>query len=125
MEIPLVVCVDDEPAILSALRRALRGEPYRVATTGDPGTALAWVAAGDVHLVISDQRMPSMLGSELLDEVRRLSPRTAGLILTAYPGDAAGSTSDFLLAKPWDDAPLKRTIRKLLAGVEERELNAP
>lgn len=116
-----VVCVDDEPAILSALRRALRGEPYRLSTTDSPALALEWLEAGDVSLLISDQRMPSISGLELLDEARGRSPRTAGMILTAYPGDtlrSPGVGGPVVVGKPWDDARLKQAIRRLLKDVE-------
>src|SRR5579862_6565656 len=81
-----VVCVDDEPSILAALRRSLRQDPYDVLTTDSADDAIRWVATREVSLVITDQRMPGMQGTELLAEVSRHSPSTARIILTAYPG---------------------------------------
>jgi len=119
MECHRVVCVDDEPAILSALRRALRTEPYEVLTTPDPERALRWVSTQEVSLIITDQRMPEMEGTELLKEVTRRSPCTARIILTAYPGVVVSrpgvrGDTECMISKPWDSAMLRKTIRELL-----------
>ena len=120
-----VVCVDDEPAILAALRRALRAEPYDVLTTESTAAALQWISTRDVSLVITDQRMPGMQGTDLLAEVSRHSPSTARMLLTAYPGSAYGTPElrrwlECMISKPWDSGMLRRTIRQLLL---EREMD--
>ena len=132
-DLHLVVCVDDEPAVLSALTRALRNEPYRLLTTGRPETVLEWVASRDVSVLISDQRMPGMAGTDLMREVWKRSPETARVILTAYPEEVFHARevrigTDCLIGKPWDGDLLKRTVRQLLfdrdlAAREERALN--
>lgn len=119
----LVLCVDDEPRTLSALQRTLRREPYEVVVTGNPWEALSWVDARDVSLVISDQRMPEMCGSEMIAEIRARSPGTLCVLLTAYPGSLAPGGADWrdvgeLILKPWDDHQLRRIVRSLL---RERE----
>lgn len=120
-----VVCVDDEPAILAALKRSLRSEPYDVLTTESAEDALHWISTRDVSLIITDQRMPGMQGTELLEEVSRNSPSTARIILTAYPGAAAATPGlrrwlECMISKPWDSGMLRRTIKQLLW---ERELD--
>ena len=121
----VVVCVDDEPAILSALKRSLRTEPYEILTTDSPEHALRWVGTRDISLVITDQRMPLMEGTELLEEVSKQSPSTARIILTAYPGDTMGERgmrqrTECMISKPWDNLMLRKTIRQLLG---DRELD--
>lgn len=121
----VVVCVDDEPAILSALKRSLRWEPYELLTTDSPENALRWVGSREVSLVITDQRMPLMEGTELCEEISRRSPSTARIILTAYPGDTMSSPglrrrTECMISKPWDHMMLRKTIRQLLG---ERELD--
>jgi response regulator RpfG family c-di-GMP phosphodiesterase len=121
-----VVCVDDEPAILAALRRSLRREPYDLLTTPSAADALHWIATREVSLIITDQRMPGMQGTELLEEVSRCSPSTARIILTAYPGATAttpglGRRLECMISKPWDSGMLRRTMRDLLW---EREMDA-
>lgn len=115
----LVVCVDDEPAILSALQRSLRSEPYEVLTTESPEHVLKWLARRDVSLVITDQRMPGMQGTELLLEVSKRSPTTARVILTAFGGSTIAMPglrrwTECIISKPWDNGMLRKTIRQLL-----------
>lgn len=117
---PVVICIDDDPPVLSAVRRLLRNEPFELITTVDPVRVLELVSERQVGLIIADQRMPSMLGTELLRKVRRLSPRTAGVILTGHAdlSDIAGAMNDGavdrLIRKPWDDADFRELIRSLL-----------
>src|SRR5262245_26669918 len=69
-----VLCVDDEPQVLSALQRTLRHEPYEVVTAADPELALDCLDRLPVEVVIADERMPRMNGSDLLEEVHRRWP---------------------------------------------------
>jgi len=122
----LVVFVDDDRETLEALRRLLRETLYRFWTTQDAHEALRWVGANDVSLVVSDQRMPVMSGTRLLNEVYRRSPATGRVLLTAYPQEkeisrALGEVVQGVIAKPWDGWSLKRTILALLRWREERE----
>lgn len=121
----VVVCVDDEPGILSALRRSLRAEPYELLTTDRPENVLRWVDSRDVSLVITDQRMPGMAGTELLEEVLRRSPSTARILLTAFAGSAFATPglrhwTECMISKPWDNGMLRKTIRQLIG---DRELD--
>ena len=123
----VVVLVDDEPEVLSALRRALRREPYQVLTTSRPAEALRWVEAIDVSAVVSDQRMPGMTGTELLGRVAERSPATTCVILTAYGPEVVeqpGSMQSIecVIAKPWDDGMLRTALREFLF---EREVEDP
>jgi response regulator RpfG family c-di-GMP phosphodiesterase len=118
-ENPLVLCVDDDISVLSALSRLLRGEPYRIHTALDAPTALAWMDSHPVRAIIADERMPGMSGSDLLREVRLRSPRTGRVILTGYPAHEVMHRSlqsgvDYLISKPWDDEALRSMVRKLV-----------
>jgi len=118
-----VLVVDDEPETLAALRRLLDREPYDVITTDRPALDLEWMERKNISLAISDQRMPEMDGDLFLEGVWKKSPRTARLLLTGYPesiGQIPRSRRVLVrvMAKPWNDAILKRTIRHLL---RERE----
>lgn len=78
-----VLCVDDEPNILRSLRWLLQKEfDVEVASSGQEGLALVKQTHFDV--IISDQRMPGMMGSEFLREVRKISPSSMRLLLTGY-----------------------------------------
>jgi len=118
-----VVLVDDDPSVLSALRRTLRKEPYTLLATSSPEVALEWIEQGGVSLVMLDQRMPGMCGTELAERVRRFSPQTMRVLLTAYPGNELvrhGLAADvqWLISKPWNDDALRWTIRRLLRDSE-------
>ena len=122
-----VVLVDDDPSVLSALRRSLRKEPYTLLATSSPEVALEWIGQGGVSLVVLDQRMPVLCGTEVAERVRRISPHTARIMLTAYPGNELvrhGLASDvqWLISKPWNDDALRGTIRRLLRDSESTPL---
>ncbi len=78
-----VLFVDDEERILRSLRMLFRGR-YEVLTTTSGHEALKMVRERRVHVVVSDQRMPLMLGVDLLRRVREISPVTMRLLLTGY-----------------------------------------
>jgi len=106
-----VVCLDDDPQVLSSLRRLLRREPVTLLTTDNPATALDWVDHQKVDLLITDLHMPDADGNEILRIVEERSPSTKSLILTGYPSESPPSQP--LIAKPWNDAELKQRIREL------------
>lgn len=118
---PVILCVDDDPGILSALRRSLRDEPYEVLTAAGSEEALGWLEELAVDLVLTDQRMPGMQGTELLEEVRKRYPGTARALLTAYRTPSTvrkglESGTETFLYKPWSDEFLIETIRRMVGG---------
>jgi len=120
---PLVLLVDDDPEVLAALCRELRGEPYDLATAGSAAQALARLRGRPPHVVVADERMPGVNGSELLADVRGRWPWIGRVILTGYPGADVTIRGlevgvDFVLQKPWEPETLKRTLRRLLLEVE-------
>lgn len=117
-----VLCVDDEPRVLSALGRTLAREPYELFRAGSGGEALDLLEHLPVKVVVADERMPGMSGSRLLAEVGRRWPLVGRIILTGYPGRDAvlrglEAQVDFLIYKPWDDEMLRRAVRRLLIEV--------
>src|SRR5436309_824196 len=113
---PAIVVVDDEPAVLAAVARDLRrgfGERYRILRAATGAEALELLrqlrARGDqVALLIADQRMPGMAGTEYLVEARKLVPEAKRVLLTAYADTQAAISAinevalDYYLLKPWD-----------------------
>jgi thioredoxin reductase (NADPH) len=113
---PVIMVVDDDPQVLAAVRRDLRGryrEHYTTLSAGSGQEALETTrelkSRGDaLAMVISDQRMPGMLGHEVLAGVRECYPLARRLLLTAYSDiDAAikainNAHIDHYLSKPWD-----------------------
>jgi thioredoxin reductase (NADPH) len=113
---PAIVVVDDEPAVLAAVARDLRrafGERYRIVrgSSGDEALGLLreLVARGDqVALLVADQRMPGMAGTDYLVAARQVVPGAKRVLLTAYADTAAAIQAinevalDYYLLKPWD-----------------------
>ena len=115
-----VLCVDDEANILNALKRLLRKESYRLITCGSGREGLTLLAQNEVHIVISDQRMPEMSGSEFLRQVNERYPHIIRIILTGYTevdtitkSINEGHIYKFFL-KPWNDQHLTLEIRQAL-----------
>lgn len=113
---PAIVAVDDEPAVLAAVARDLRrgfGEHYRIVRAGSGQEALDLLkelrTRGDqVALLIADQRMPGMSGTEYLTHAREIVPDAKRVLLTAYADTEAAISAindarlDYYLLKPWD-----------------------
>lgn len=122
---PAVLCVDDEPNILSALKRALRTGGWRVLTAASGAEALQMLATAPVDLVISDMRMPEMDGAALLEQVHARWPDTSRILLTGHADTSAAVAAINrgrifrYLTKPWDDGELHSTVRQ---GLQIQEL---
>lgn len=122
-----VLCVDDEPNILSALRRLFRGTPHRVETANSGAEALEKLAAGSFDIVISDMRMPEMDGAALLEQVRLRWPQTVRIMLTGFadmPSTVAAINRGEIyryLAKPWNEGELLHTVDQALERKRLRE----
>lgn len=104
-----LLIIDDEERILTALKSLFRHR-YHVFTTTDGNKALDFIKRYQMHVIISDQRMPVMLGAELLRRSREISPRSVRILLTGYSDLAAivGSINDGevyrFISKPWDES---------------------
>jgi adenylate cyclase len=121
-----ILLVDDEPSVLSALRRTLRPDGHRVLTAGSAAEALEHLAVERIDLLIADIDMPVMGGLELLRQVRATAPATARVILsgrgsleTALRAINEGEVLRYL-TKPWDNAALRATVEEVLARQAER-----
>jgi response regulator RpfG family c-di-GMP phosphodiesterase len=125
-----VLCVDDEENILHALNRVFRKEKCRLITAANGPSALKLLEENkDVHLIISDQRMPGMSGTEFLALVRERYPEIIRIVLTGYTEVDAitdainkGHIYKFIL-KPWNDQNLILDIRQCLDQYELRQAN--
>ena len=116
MNKPALLVVDDDPQVLAAVRRDLRGkyrESYTVISASSGEEALSTIrelkARGDsLAIVISDQRMPGLQGTDVLAQSRDVYPLARRVLLTAYSDiDAAIKAInvahlDHYLSKPWD-----------------------
>ncbi|MFZ6674672.1 EAL domain-containing protein [Undibacterium sp. Xuan67W] len=111
-----LLLVDDEPNILSALKRLLRKDGYRILTGNSASEGLDILSRESVDVIMSDQRMPSMSGVEFLRQTKALYPDTVRIILSGYSElqyitDAINEGSIYkFLTKPWDDEQIRKNI---------------
>jgi CheY-like chemotaxis protein len=123
---PIVLCVDDDVPVLDSLARLLRDEPYDLVTTNSPRQALEWIRQRHVSVLISDQRMPEMQGTEILKATRESSPATRRIMLTGYAdmdvvAEAVNQAEiQRLIPKPWNDHRLKEMIRSMVQDRRQR-----
>jgi thioredoxin reductase (NADPH) len=113
---PTILAVDDEPSVLAAVARDLRrgfGEHYRILRAGSGPDALELLnemrrRGESLAMVVADQRMPGMEGTELLVKARQIYPDAKRVLLTAYADTQAAIAAinevalDYYLLKPWD-----------------------
>jgi thioredoxin reductase (NADPH) len=111
-----IVAVDDEPTVLAAVARDLRrgfGEHYRILRAGSGSEALELLTemrrrGESLAMIVADQRMPGMEGTELLVKARQIYPEAKRVLLTAYADTQAAIAAinevslDYYLLKPWD-----------------------
>jgi len=121
-----VLLVDDDPLILEGLKRALHKETYRVHCACSAKEALDILSHDKIDVVVSDEMMPGMLGSDFLGLVCAEYPETIRIILTGHPNlDTAlrsinkGHIYRFLI-KPCSGPELSVTIKQAL---QQRELS--
>jgi DNA-binding NtrC family response regulator len=111
-----VLFVDDEPSLLSALRRMLMPQRERWAMSFVDGgvSALELLERDAIDVVVSDMRMPGMDGSTLLREIQRLYPRVYRIVLSGYTEAEARSSVEHVaqrfLTKPCDPSDLISAI---------------
>jgi response regulator RpfG family c-di-GMP phosphodiesterase len=130
-DIPVLLCVDDEPNVLSALRRVFRPQGYQVLLANGGAEGLDILRQQPVDLVISDMRMPAMNGAEFLAKVAKEWPQVMRLLLTGHAEmDAAIQAINAghiygYYNKPCEDAELRLGVENALKQkrlTEERDL---
>jgi PAS domain S-box-containing protein len=116
-----ILIVEDQEAVLTAAKRILERQGYRVRSTTNPKDALDFAkrSRDPIHLLLTDVVMPEMSGPELADAVTFISPDTAVLYMSGYTGDALQhrgvlASEVRLVEKPFIAADLCRAVRECL-----------
>ncbi len=123
-----LLLLDDEDNIRRALTRLLRRDGYKILSAGSAAEAFELLATNRVQVIISDQRMPGMSGTEFLSRVKAMYPDTIRMVLSGYTDLATvteainrGAIYKFL-TKPWDDDALRQQVqeafRRYQPGIE-------
>lgn len=113
-----LLLLDDEENILRALTRVFPRDGYRILSTSDISEAFKLLAENDVQVIISDQRMPEMSGTEFFSQVKAIHPDTVRIVLSGYTDlksvtDAINEGAIYkFLTKPWDDKQIREQIQQ-------------
>jgi len=117
---PTILIVDDEPVVLGALKETLERERYHVVACSSPIKALSILQERQFAVIISDQRMPEMLGLDFLVESRKTHPNASRILITAVLAlptivEAINKGEIFrFVAKPWLREELLATVRNAI-----------
>ncbi|PIQ95454.1 MAG: hypothetical protein COV67_14810 [Nitrospinae bacterium CG11_big_fil_rev_8_21_14_0_20_56_8] len=118
-----VLIVDDEAKILTVATKILKTENYEVVTTSDVEAAIDLISLeGPFAVLLSDNRMPTMRGTELFRQVKQMAPNTVRILMTAFTDsqlteDVVNQGEAFrFLKKPLDFKQVKVTIQE---GIQE------
>ena len=113
-----LLLVDDEECILTSLHRLFRQDGYRILMAGSAAEGFELLARHQVQVILCDQRMPTMNGTEFLDRVKDIHPATLRIILSGYTDlktilEAINRGSIYhFYTKPWDNRLLRENIRE-------------
>jgi len=120
----VLLLVDDEANVISALKRVLRRDGYQILSAGSAQEGLELLAKHQVGVILSDQRMPNMTGIEFLSKVKVMYPDVVRMVLSGYTevntmteAINRGAIYKFL-TKPWEDEPLRATIKEAFLRYE-------
>jgi len=125
-----ILLLDDEENILRALARLLRRDGYKILMATRAQDAFELLATHDIQVILSDQRMPEMSGTEFFSRVKDLHPETIRIVLSGYTDlksvtDAINQGAIYrFLTKPWDDEQLRQSINQAFRAyhqAKERE----
>ena len=120
-----ILAVDDEPANLRMIERLFRKD-YNVLTAACGEDALKILKLEQISLIITDQRMPGISGTDLLRESLQTSPDAVRIIMTGYTDiealiDAINTSQVYrFVSKPWDPVQLKQTVSDAIRDHEKQ-----
>jgi len=124
-----VLVVDDERLVLMALEHTLKQEGHEVLTAKSGEEAISKLKEVPVALIVCDQRMPGMTGTEVMQKVQQLQPNTIRIILTGNSDEKTAIEAinvghvDQFMVKPWDDTQFRQTVKNALEQYKLVEQN--
>ncbi|MES2353576.1 MAG: response regulator [Pseudomonadota bacterium] len=113
-----MLIIDDEKNIISALKRLLRRDGYRILTGNSGQEGLDLLAKNDIDVIVADHGMAEMSGIEFLTQAKSIRPNAVRIIFSGYPNlqsinDAVHEETIYkFLAKPWDDEELRNHLEE-------------
>ncbi|HEX3528320.1 MAG TPA: response regulator [Thermoanaerobaculia bacterium] len=121
-----VLLVEDEDEVRTVLHQILTGKGYRVfqASSGAEGLAIARLARGPIHLLLTDVTMPQMKGTELAARLRAERPQTRVIFMSGYNEETLPADELTCLQKPFSARTLTQAVRAILDATEEERPQA-
>lgn len=126
-----LLIVDDEENVRRSLLRLLRRDGYHILEASSAAAGFELLATHDVQVILSDQRMPGMSGTEFLSRVKEIYPDTVRMVLSGFTELSSvteainrGALYKFL-TKPWDDADLRAQVADAFRRYELITSNLP
>ena len=121
-----VLIVDDDPDVLESFTQILETRGYKVDSAETGREFLERAKINDYDVAIVDLRLPDMEGTEVLSNMRRISPKTKKIVITGYPTlesaiDAMGSGTDAYLLKPLEPEDFLRVVEEKMREKDEAE----
>jgi diguanylate cyclase (GGDEF)-like protein/PAS domain S-box-containing protein len=120
-----LLVLDDEENIRRSLLRLLRRDGYRILDAGNAAEAFELLATHRVQVILSDQRMPGISGTEFLSQVKEMYPDTVRMVLSGFT-DLSSVTEAInrgaiykFLTKPWDDDALRAQVLEAFRRQEQ------
>jgi len=124
-----LLLVDDEIGILRALRRFFRRAGYQIFTAESAEEALSVLAQNEIHVILSDFRMPGADGGVLLEQASQLDPACVGMILSGF-AELKQVISAFnsgvvhrFISKPWQDHELLEQVENAFAVALQKHID--
>lgn len=120
----MLLYIDDDHAILKAVRRLLADEPYKIFTTSSCEDALNFIQNNLVDLIISDYHMAGFTGFDFFGKMNEIGNKAARVLITGSPGPYLDVDSLFrfhickVILKPWDNGEFKKFIREALSNIQ-------
>lgn len=122
-----ILLVDDQDAILDLLETILENDDYQIYRASNADEAMKILEKHYIHLIISDQVMPGMTGTDMFQIVKDMYPDTLRILITAYPDienamDAINRAEVYrFIPKPWQNQDMLNTVKRGLEYFELRK----
>ena len=109
-----ILIVDDDETILHMLKRFFIREGFQVFVAKDGAEAMEKLKAENPTLVLTDLKMPSLSGLEIVQFIRQTTQNTAIVVMTAYPEEWSGNEVEAFFVKPFDIEEMFSAIQRIL-----------
>jgi PAS domain S-box-containing protein len=121
-----ILLVEDEDEVRAVLHQILTGKGYRVfqASSGEEGLAVARLARGPIHLLLTDVTMPQMKGTELAARLCAERPQTRVIFMSGYNEESLPADEIICLQKPFSPQTLARAVRTVLDAPDNERSRA-